>query len=117
MFEIIDNILVKYEGNEEDVVIPDGVIKIGEGAFANTKISSVTIPDSVKSIGEEAFMNCNHLGKVTMPDDIKVSENAFENTLFSRVNYNMGRCRYCGGELTGFFVKECLRCKRKQPIF
>ena len=48
--------IVKYMGPGGDVVIPDGITRIGPRVFKNFGIlESVTIPDSVKIIGEEAF--------------------------------------------------------------
>lgn len=42
---------------EGDVVIPEGVTRIGKGAFRNTRyhLRSITIPKSMKNIGESAF--------------------------------------------------------------
>lgn len=46
--------------------IPNGVTKIGDGAFAGCSyITSVTIPNYVVSIGEGAFENCVRLTTVT----------------------------------------------------
>ena len=81
---VIDNsqiILMKYKGNEENVVIPDKilfmpVVKVGDeqydtytlgyGVFEeNNSIKSVDIPDSVKEVGKLAFNDCKNLQKVT----------------------------------------------------
>lgn len=63
-FEIKDSVLVKYKGDNKDIVIPEGVIHIGEKAFYNCSfIESITIPKSLKSIGKNAFYgdsNYNH---------------------------------------------------------
>ena len=51
-----DGVLVKYVGAGGDVVIPDGVTSIGEGAFYKcSSLTSVMIPRSVTRIGEYAF--------------------------------------------------------------
>jgi hypothetical protein len=39
------------------VVLPQGLIKIGDNAFAESAITSVVIPDSVTEIGDLAFAN------------------------------------------------------------
>ncbi len=56
-FKIKDGILVKYRGEEPNVVIPNGVTSIYSRAFfyiAST-ISSIVIPDSITSIDCSAF--------------------------------------------------------------
>lgn len=80
-FEIVNGVLVKYVGLEDnvDVVIPDNVVSIGDGAFSRCdKISSVTIPDSVKSIGNCAFEECDWLVNVNIPSGVtNIGEKAF----------------------------------------
>ena len=47
--------------------IPEGVIRIDNGAFANcNSLTSITIPDSVVTIGEGAFQDCDNLEKVVL---------------------------------------------------
>ena len=68
---IINHILVKYQGDESDVVIPKGVTSIGDSAFSSCdSLQSVTIPDSVTSIGDSAFSSCYSLQSVTIPDSV-----------------------------------------------
>ena len=59
-FEIDENNrLVAYLGEGGNVVVPDGVVAIGAGAFKNNStISSVTLPASVVTIEAEAFAGC-----------------------------------------------------------
>ena len=52
-----------------DLVIPDGVTSIGNGAFIHcSNLTSVTIPNSVTSIGNSAFEDCNNLKEVHITD-------------------------------------------------
>ena len=63
--------LEKYNGNAENVVIPDGVNVIEETAFRyNTTIRSVVIPKSVNEIKGWAFFSCSSLQSVDLPDGI-----------------------------------------------
>lgn len=51
-----------------DVVVTDGVTKIGDFAFADCfHLKSIVIPDSVTKIGEGAFEGCRSLSLVHLP--------------------------------------------------
>ncbi len=65
-----DGILVRYNGNQQDVTIPDGVKQIGGGAFKNLQITNVTIPNSVAKICKSAFWNCSLLTNISIPDSV-----------------------------------------------
>ena len=63
--------LIKYNGNDKTVVIPDGVTIIGDSAFdSNETVLSVTIPDSVKKIERNAFVSCISLNDLTIPESV-----------------------------------------------
>ena len=71
-FVIEDGVLVKYNGNEEKVIIPDGVISIGKNVFnENRTIVEVVIPSSVEVILYRAFYMCENLNKVTFSFGLK----------------------------------------------
>ncbi|MDE7227952.1 MAG: leucine-rich repeat domain-containing protein [Treponemataceae bacterium] len=56
----------------ESVKIPNGVTEIGRGAFSGCKsLTSVNIPDGVTSIGDVAFYGCTSLTSVNIPDSVK----------------------------------------------
>ena len=80
-FVIRKDILVKYTGNNKNVVIPDSVVTIKNGAFERNKsIVSVVIPDSVKVVGDSAFRGCESLEKVTFGNSVEIIEDyAFNN--------------------------------------
>ena len=78
--------ITKYIGNEKEVVIPKeingkAVTKIGNFAFANSKIISVEFNENVKKIGEKAFYNAKELEKIIQTDNIEYIYNyAFHGT-------------------------------------
>jgi len=61
--------VTEYTGGAETLKIPDGVTKIGDGAFffcedpfgEKDSLKSVTLPDSVMEIGSLAFIECSDL--------------------------------------------------------
>lgn len=77
------NILVKYIGDAEDLVLPQNYYSqdyiIGRNAFGwKTNIKTITIPESVKSIGEYAFRGCRNLISITIPESVMdIGEHAF----------------------------------------
>ena len=61
------------------VSLPDGLTRIGEGAFHScSSLTSITIPNSVTSIGEGAFHSCSSLTSITIPYSVTtIGEYAF----------------------------------------
>lgn len=76
-FQIENGVLVRYNGEEEKVIVPDGVTAIGDRAFDYCDtITEVILPNSVISIGERAFMKCSWLTKIGMPNTLEFIGNA-----------------------------------------
>ena len=70
-FIIENNILTKYCGSADCVLIPDGVAAIGAEAFADAQnLSSVFLPDSVRWIADGAFRDCAALTEVSLGTNI-----------------------------------------------
>lgn len=81
-FVIEDGVLVKYNGKESRVVIPEGVRVIGASAFyGNKTIKTIEICEGLEGIASRAFMNSS-ITEITLPASIKtVGESAFESCL------------------------------------
>ncbi len=57
-----DNLLI------QEVILPEGVVMIGEGAFVDCiNLRHVELPDSLLIIGDGAFYNCRELMDVVLP--------------------------------------------------
>lgn len=75
--------LISYPDNKTDSVytVPDTVTTISDFAFDNVKnLKNIILPENLKEIGEGAFYNSS-VTEISIPDDIvKISENAFRNS-------------------------------------
>ena len=70
-------------GNLSDVALPDGILEIGEFAFARSSLTSVEIPQGTEVISYGAFYHCGQLAEVELPDSVMcVEPKAFEHTLW-----------------------------------
>ena len=100
-FVIDEGYLEEYTGKGGDVIIPDGVVGIGHGAFQFCDtLTSVIIPESVSEIGAGAFFNCKNLISVRLPAGIThVGENAFSGCIkLESINMPEGDV-YIGGTI------------------
>lgn len=103
-FVIAGTELVRYKGEEENVVIPTGITRIGDNAFAeNESIVSVEIPDGVIEIGEGVFTECSALCSVLIPDSvIAIGEHAFAGcSSLEKINLPAGLVRIAKELLAG----------------
>ena len=78
-FDIVKGVLLKYTGKDSEVVIPEGVVRIGEAAFRDsTSITSVIMPNSVTAVDSWAFKGCKALISVKISESvITIGENSF----------------------------------------
>ncbi len=53
-----------------EIILPEGVEKIGERAFAESSIEQILIPDGVTDIGTGAFYNCVDLVSADVSDGV-----------------------------------------------
>jgi hypothetical protein len=86
-FQIKDNVLIKYNGTAEHVVIPNGVVSIEESSFSgNKKVKSIIMPNSVTEIkrytgydNRGAFAGCTSLSSISLSNNLTyIGSYAFE---------------------------------------
>lgn len=97
----------------KSVIIPDGIIKIGNSAFSGcSSLTYIEIPQSVYNIGESAFKGCLSLTSVIILDgnnDLYIKGTAFDDCKLNEVylGRNLGYdCEYYIG--SPFRFKNCL---------
>ncbi len=73
--------LLRCEGDDEFVIVPEGVTKIDHAAFENhVHLKRVQLPDSLHIISGGAFRGCVSLSTVKLPPALDfLGESAFEN--------------------------------------
>ena len=73
-------------GLKTEVVIPEGVTEIGEGAFSCSHMPSVRFPSTLKKIGKQAFyltFGLTNYSTITFPNGLEVIEDeAFDSCYF-----------------------------------
>lgn len=74
-YYIKNGVLLGYYGEDEDLIIPEGVTQIHKLAFYKNKyLRSVFLPESLIGIGENAFTCCYNLEKVVIPESVTYIE-------------------------------------------
>ena len=78
IFEIKDSVLIRYNGEDSDVAVPEGVKVIGVSAFiGRERVRNVKLPDGVERIERNAFLKCG-IERIDLPDSVKeISDGAF----------------------------------------
>ena len=69
-----------------DLLLPDGLLTIGEGAFSQCSFNGrLSLPDSIESIARYAFQRCgSFIGDLRIPDKITALDfSTFYETIFS----------------------------------
>lgn len=89
LWQIEGTTIIAYNGTESIVTVPEGMTKIGEGAFSgNKKINKVILPSTVKEIGMRAFADCTGLSEINIQNINKFGEVCFEGTAIQEVVFS-----------------------------
>ncbi|WP_317856208.1 leucine-rich repeat domain-containing protein [Chakrabartyella piscis] len=64
-----DGILIKYNGTDQKITIPDGVRCVGGRVFKMHELTEVILPSTLEHIGEQAFSD-NELEEVIFPEGL-----------------------------------------------
>lgn len=81
-YVIEDEKLVTYWGKDTEVIVPEGVCWIGDGAFIeNEYVQSVVLPKSLTWIQRFAFAKCKNLKRITIPVSVTcIDKGAFSDS-------------------------------------
>lgn len=87
LYSADEKVLISYCCSKEEFYIPNGVEKIGIGAFQATPIKIVHFPESLKVIDRMAFKNAKNLEQIIFPNSLKeIREKAFDGCCFNEIS-------------------------------
>lgn len=73
--EMLDFYPVVVSDNLREIVLPEGLERIGEMALYGTDIEEIIIPDTVREIGKEAFKDSSLLKSIAIPEGVSILGN------------------------------------------
>lgn len=81
-FYITGNTLIKYNGMNKNVIIPDNIVEISNEAFKDNKyIETIELSSNIRIIDESAFENCTNLKHIKNNNNVQYyKKNCFKNT-------------------------------------
>ncbi|MDE6306252.1 MAG: leucine-rich repeat domain-containing protein, partial [Muribaculaceae bacterium] len=96
----------------EQIILPEGISKIGASAFEFAQLTEVSIPSTVETIEKYAFSGCFNLISVSLPSSIKnIREYCFSGCPELRRVYIPSSLESLDKELTLIHIR---RCRRKE---
>ena len=86
-----ENIIPPYaffHSRTSEIILPESITAIADGAFAHSLVKSVSIPRNVSHIGDYAFFGASRLSEITFPEALtSLGKGCFEDcAAFSSVN-------------------------------
>ena len=82
-----------YRKNITNIVVNEGITKIGSRAFLNTAIQTVNLPSTCTEIGTTAYYGCGNLTELYIPETVTTIQGSAFNNCYNLVlvHYD-GRC-------------------------
>lgn len=108
-FMIVGGVIISYIGNEKEITIPNGVIKIGKCAFKNNLIvQKIIFSNTIYEIGESAFENCKNLKEICNYYNVRI----FEKDCFRNSGLNEVKICVCVEKLEKNCFSDMLNLKK-----
>ena len=104
-----------YSAKITELVLPDSIEIIGDGAFRQCKIlKKVTLGNNVKEIGAYAFDYCDNLAEINIPDSITKLGSTFISYESRVMKYNeYDDCLYLGNKTNPYVVLMEIKVNKK----
>lgn len=75
--------------NQEQVILPDSLLYIGDNAINCESMKEIILPQSLRYIGDSALWGCKNLQKITIPNGVcHIGTAAFSNTGINEIVSN-----------------------------
>ena len=92
----------RMDGKPDPGCDPEGIVTIGNNAFAGNNFTEINIPSTVKEIGSYAFSTKNYLKDtictITLPEGLEtIGDYAFRNKIVETLDLpeSVQACRQC----------------------
>ena len=82
-----NNLILTKDGKEvltyiskksTDIIVPEGVEKLGEGAFMRSYITRISLPSTLKEIASECFRESYYITEIEIPNSVQtIADTAF----------------------------------------
>ena len=71
-------VVCALKSDTQELNVPEGILSIGERAFANCNDDEIRLPFGLVEIGDQAGYGCRKLSRIEIPETVKViGEDAF----------------------------------------
>ena len=88
--------LITYAGGAS-AIVPEGVVRISDMAFAGSDVVFATLPETLRSIGHKAFYGCDSLALVTFKSyNAPILEEEYDEAYFASLNNIPATGEYLG---------------------